>query len=117
MPSKAKFNPMEFLYVGIRGHVVALRKRDGSIAWEADLPRGSSFVPIVQDGHRLYAASGGEVSCLDCATGKRLWHNGLRGYGTGFVALAGGGFPTSAASLEQAAQVAATSAAITAASA
>jgi hypothetical protein len=46
MPAK-KFNPLEFLYVGIKGHVVALRKRDGSIAWETNPPKGSSFVPIV----------------------------------------------------------------------
>jgi outer membrane protein assembly factor BamB len=115
MPSK-KFNPMEFIYVGIRGHVVALRKNDGSIAWKADLPKGSTFVPIVQDGDRLYAASGGEVACLDCATGKAIWHNPMKGYGTGFVALAGSGFPAGAASLEQAAQVALATGAIVAAS-
>jgi outer membrane protein assembly factor BamB len=92
-----KFNPMEFLYVGMRGHVVALRKSDGSIAWDADLPRGSTFVPIVQDGDRVYAASGGEISCLDCGTGEMIWHNPMRGHGAGFVALAGGGFPSAVA--------------------
>jgi hypothetical protein len=39
---------MEFLYVGIKGAVLALRKNDGSILWKTDLSRGSSFVPIVQ---------------------------------------------------------------------
>jgi hypothetical protein len=56
------------------------------------------------------------VSCLECATGNVLWHNPMKGYGTGFVALAGSGFPTSAAATDQAAQVAATAAVIAAAS-
>ena len=73
-------------------------------------------MPIVQEGDRLYAASGGEVSCLERATGKVLWHNPLKGYRTGFVALAGSGFPTSAAATEQAAQAAAVAATIAAAS-
>jgi hypothetical protein len=60
-----------------------------------------------------YAASGGEVSCLDCATGKVLWHNTMKGFGTGFVALAGGASPATVAELER---IASTSAAIAAAS-
>jgi|RhiMethySRZTD1v2_1073278.scaffolds.fasta_scaffold598567_2 outer membrane protein assembly factor BamB len=114
MPAKSKFDPMQFLYVGIKGCVLALRKSDGSIAWKADLSRGSSFVPIVQDGSRLFAGSGGEITCLDCESGKVLWHNPLKGFGTGYLAIAGGGFPTSAAAAEQAAQAAAAGAAIAA---
>ena len=103
MPSKSKFDPSEFLYVGIKGAVLALRKGDGSIAWRTDLPRGTSFVPIVQEGARLFAGSGGEVVSLDAESGKVLWHNPLKGLGTGYLAIAGGGFPASAAALEQAA--------------
>ena len=110
MPFKSKFNPAEFLYVGIRGRVVALRKGDGSIAWTTKLARGASFAPIVQDGARLFAGSSGEISCLDCETGKLLWHNPLKGFGMGYLAIAGGGFPTSAASAEQAAMAAAAAA-------
>ncbi len=116
MPSKSKFNPMEFLYVGIKGAVLALKKSDGSIAWKTDLSRGSSFVPIVQDGARLFAGSGGEVTCLDCESGRVLWRNPLKGFGTGYLALAGGGFPTSAAA-ETAAIAAAAGAASAAAAA
>lgn len=105
MPSKSK-SAGPLLYVGIKGSVLALHKEDGSIAWSVKLRRGASFVPIVQDGSHLYAASGGEVSCLDSATGTVLWHNPLRGFGSGYAALAGGDFPTQAA-LEQAAHAAA----------
>ena len=95
-----KFMPADFLYVGIRGHVIALHKSDGSIAWDADLPKVSTFVPIVQDGERVYAASGGQITCLDGATGKPIWHNPMKGYGIGFVSLASGGCPDSAAATE-----------------
>jgi outer membrane protein assembly factor BamB len=111
MPSKSKFDPMQFLYVGIKGCVLALRKSDGTIAWRTELARGSSFAPIVQDGARLFAGSGGEITCLDCEGGKVLWHNPLKGFGTGYLAIAGGGFPTSAAAAEQAATAAAAGAA------
>ena len=106
----------EHLYVGIKGGVLALRKFDGSAAWFTKLRRGSSFVPVILEGDRIYAASGGEVSCLDATTGALLWHNQLKGYGMGYAALAGAGFPTSAAALEQAAQAAAAAGAASAAS-
>jgi outer membrane protein assembly factor BamB len=101
----------ENLYVGIKGAVLAVRKHDGAVAWTTKLRRGSSFVPIIQEGDRLYVASGGEVSCLDATTGAVLWHNALKGYGMGYVALAGAGFPTGAAAAEQAARAAAAAAA------
>jgi outer membrane protein assembly factor BamB len=116
MPSKPKSEIAGLLYVGIQGNVVAVRMSDGTIAWNTKLRAGSSFVPIVQEGDRIYAASGGEVSCLDSATGTVLWHNRLRGLGAGYAALAGGGFPISAAALDEAAQASAAGAAVTATS-
>lgn len=107
MPTKTKSAISEHLYVGIKGTVVAIRKYDGAIAWSTKLYRGSSFVPIIQEGDRLYAASGGEVSCLDCATGTVIWNNHLKGYGMGYAALAGAGFPISAAAMEEASRRAA----------
>ena len=117
MPSKSKSTLPDLLYVGIKGSVVALQKSDGKIAWSVRLPKGSSFVPIVQQGERLYAASSGEVSCLDAASGKVLWHNPLKGFGSGYASLAGAGFPMGAAQGEQTAAHAAAMSAIIAASA
>lgn len=101
----------EHLYVGIRGGVLALKKGDGTVVWSTKMRRGSSFVPIVHEGDRIYASSGGEVCCLDAATGAMLWHNPLKGFGTGYAALAGAGFPTSAAAMEEAARAGAAAAA------
>ena len=108
---------LPLLYVGIQGSVVAIRKRDGAIAWSTRLRKGSSFVPIVHEAGRVYAVSGGEVSCLDGASGELLWHNPLTGFGTGYASLAGAGDATSASGSEQAAVQAGTMSAIIAASA
>ena len=32
--------------------------------------------------------TGGEIFCLDLLTGQRLWHNPLKGYGTGLATIA-----------------------------
>jgi outer membrane protein assembly factor BamB len=88
-----------FLFVGIKGSVVALRRDTGEIAWTTALPKGSSLVPLVVEGGRVIAISGGEVSCLDPATGKRLWHNKLKGYGTGYAMLAGSQNPSAVAAI------------------
>ena len=104
----------EHLYVGIKGGVLAMRKSDGSAAWFTKLRRGASFVPLILDGDRIYAASCGEVTCLDATTGAVLWHNELKGYGAGYAALAGASFPIGAAALEQAARAAAAGGAVAA---
>lgn len=104
----------ELVYVGIKGSVLAIRTSDGEIVWSTKLSKGASFVPIVHDGQKLYAASGGEVSCLDAASGEVLWHNPLKGYGTGYAALAGAGFPIGSAAMEEAARAAAVATAISA---
>jgi hypothetical protein len=110
----AKKNTPDLLYLGIRGTVVALRRSDGEIAWSVRLRKGTSFVPLIQEGERLFAASGGEVTCLDAASGAILWHNVLKGFGTGYVALAGACFPIGAAALEEAAHAAAAASAASA---
>lgn len=112
MPSKK--NHTDLLYVGIRGTVLALRKSDGEITWSVKLRRGTSFVPLIQEGGKLYAASGGEVTCLDAASGDILWHNALKGHGMGYVALAGESFSIGAAASEEAAHAAAAAAAASA---
>ena len=79
----------ELVYVGIKGFVVALDQTSGEVAWSTELRRGSSFVPIVVEGSRVIAVSGGEVTCLDAATGRLLWHNPLKGYGMSYAMIAG----------------------------
>jgi len=105
VPSPRSSSP--FLFVGIKGSVVALKRDDGEIAWSVRLPKGSSLVPLVVEDGFVFAVSGGEVSCLEARTGKLVWHNKLKGYGTSYAMLAGAQNPSAMAALEAAAAAAA----------
>ena len=76
----------DHIYVGIKAHVLALDRSSGVIVWQAELP-GFTFVNLADDGERVFALSAGELFCLDARDGRQLWHNKLKGFGTGFGAL------------------------------
>jgi outer membrane protein assembly factor BamB len=96
MASK-KASRRSLVYVGINGRVVAVDKADGVVAWSVELRRGSSFVPIVVEDDCVFAVSGGEITCLDGATGELVWHNPLKGFGMGYAMIAGAANPGVAA--------------------
>ncbi len=87
----------QLLFIGIKGSVVALNRATGQQVWATRL-KGSNFVNVlVQDG-AILAATHGEIFCLDPLTGILMWHNPLKGFGTGLATLAaepspGGGNP------------------------
>jgi outer membrane protein assembly factor BamB len=78
------------IYLGIKGSVLALDSASGQQLW-ATSSKGSDFVNIALDGGDLYAATRGEVFCLDPDSGIIRWHNPLKGYGWGLVSFAGEG--------------------------
>lgn len=80
----------KLIYVGIKGAVVALNSATGLEVWARKL-KGSEFVNVALRGHDVLAATSGEVFCLDAQTGDLRWHNPLKGYGLGLVAMAGNG--------------------------
>ena len=80
----------KFIYLGIRGSVVAVNSANGQQLWATSL-KGSEFVNVLLDGNNLYAATRGEIFCLDPNTGIIRWHNPLKGYGWGLVSIAGEG--------------------------
>jgi hypothetical protein len=82
----------DFVYVGIKGHVVALDAATGTERWRTKL-KGAEFVHVTTDGSRLFGAARGEVFCLDGATGAILWNNALAGMGLGLASLLSGAAP------------------------
>lgn len=76
-------NPKSVLIVGIKGHIVCLRKEDGSEVWRTRL-RGSEAPSIARDGDQVFGASQGYLYALNLADGKIQWVNGLPklGFGT-----------------------------------
>lgn len=76
-----------FVYVGIKGSVIALNRETGEQVWATHL-KGSEFVNVVHEEDRLFATTAGEIFCLDPKTGQGLWHNRLKGFGTGLSTIA-----------------------------
>jgi len=77
----------DLVIIGIKGTVLALDRQSGCEIWRAKL-KGGDFTNLTFDGDRIYAATGGELFCLEAASGHVLWNNPLKGLGFGIVAIA-----------------------------
>lgn len=90
-----------FVYVGIKGCVVALDRNSGDEMWRAEL-RSAEYVTVFFDGTGLFVANSGEAWRLDPATGETIWHNQMKGLGRGLVSLASSLAANAASTLETA---------------
>lgn len=95
----------DLLFVGIHNSVVALDTKDGTAVWRAKLG-GMSFVNVYWDGVELFASTKGEAFRLDPGNGDVIWHNKLKGLGTGLVTLTTNRAPSAVTGQHAAAQVA-----------
>src|SRR5260370_16331456 len=77
----------ELVFIGIRGSVIALNRATGEQVWATHLKRYDFVNVMVEDG-RILASCSGEVFCLDPLTGNAIWHNPLKGFGTGLATVA-----------------------------
>lgn len=81
----------DILLLGLKNMVTAVEKATGALLWRTELSgkwlSGGQFITLVCDEKRVFAYAGGELFCLDLATGAKLWENGLPGYGYGFATL------------------------------
>jgi outer membrane protein assembly factor BamB len=72
----------QLVFVGLNGYAVALHRDTGDIVWSNnDLRNG--YTTLLLDGDRLIVSTNGYIYCLNPLTGATLWHNPLRGYGSG----------------------------------
>ena len=78
----------EPLYIGIKGHVVAVDRATGGEIWRTPLA-GSTYVTVYSDRGGLYAGSRGALFCLDRTTGSILWRNNLSGLGYNLITFGG----------------------------
>jgi outer membrane protein assembly factor BamB len=65
--------------------VVCLEYPTGAEAWTSVVTSGA-VATLLLDGGVLYVAAKGELDCFN-SEGGRLWHNPLKGKGTGATAL------------------------------
>jgi outer membrane protein assembly factor BamB len=77
------------VYIGMKGHVLAIDRSTGVEAWRAKL-KGGGFVTLYREDRTLYAGTSGELFCLDVDSGRILWHNPLKGMGLGLMTILGG---------------------------
>ena len=77
----------ELVFVGIGRSVVALKRATGEQVWATRI-KGYDFVNVVLDGGSIFATCCGEIFCLDPLTGIMMWHNLLKGFGTGLASIA-----------------------------
>lgn len=70
------------LLVGIKGHVVCVRKSDGVELWRTRL-RGSDAASVVRDEDTAFAATKGHVYALNLSDGEIRWVNALPRLGYG----------------------------------
>jgi hypothetical protein len=74
------------LYVGIKGHVVAIDKQSGRELWRTKLG-GYTLVNILIDTEMIFAYAKGHVFGMNFS-GKVLWDNGMTGLGYNMALLA-----------------------------
>jgi len=79
------------IYVGIKSSVLAFDRKTGTEVWRTELPAryraAAPLVNVVRDNEGLFATCSGEVFALDPKTGSILWHDPLKGFGTGLATL------------------------------
>jgi outer membrane protein assembly factor BamB len=83
------------IFVGVKGHVVAINKEDGTTLWQTKLngglTSGDRFVSLLVEPDKVYAHTYGELYCLATATGAILWKNALEGLSFDIASLASEG--------------------------
>ena len=91
------------IFLGIKGHVVCIRRTDGQELWRTRLGRNSITTVLVEE-NKIYAASRGHLYSLHRDTGKIIWENRLPGLGYGMCSF--GASSSSSVAAFQAAQAA-----------
>lgn len=75
------------VYIGIKGHVIALNRLTGEIVWKTAL-KGQYYTQVTRDQEFLFATAKGEMWCLNPQNGQVIWHNNLKGMGWDLASIA-----------------------------
>jgi len=80
---------MNTAFIGVQGHVLAIKKETGEVLWQSPLNGGfgNAFVSLATDGTFVFAHSRGKLFCLDARSGGLLWTNELPGLGYGLASI------------------------------
>ena len=98
---------MEFaddLFLGMKGCVVRIRKRDGEEVWRTKL-KGRDLVVVAVEPDGIFAYTRGRLWALEPDTGAIRWTNELPGLGYGYAVIASANqIPVAVAAVQAAVQ-------------
>lgn len=77
----------DLVFTGFNRRVAALHRKTGEIIWEWLAPQGSSYVSLLLERDLLVVSVDGYMYGINPATGRQLWFNPMKGFGTGVTAL------------------------------
>ena len=77
----------DIVFTGFNKQVIALDRYSGEVVWDWKASKGSGYAAILLDGDRLVVSVQGYIYCLDPFTGKQVWANELKGFGTGIPSV------------------------------
>ncbi|NVK21144.1 MAG: PQQ-binding-like beta-propeller repeat protein [Kangiellaceae bacterium] len=80
---------MNYIYIGMAGHIACIDKSTGNEIWRTKLKKGSSLTNLVREGNQVIAYSGGHLYALNALTGNIQWENELKGLGYSYCIIAG----------------------------
>ena len=97
------------LFLGTKGCVVRIHKRDGKEVWRTKL-KGQNLVVVVVEPDGIFAYTRGRLLSLEPDTGAIRWVNELPGLGYGHAIIASANqVPVTVAAIQAAVQAAAIS--------
>ena len=80
-------NITDLVFTGFNRRVAAIHRLNGEIAWQWRAPKGASYVSLLLENDILVVAVDGYMYGLDPRTGRELWFNPMKGFGTGVTSL------------------------------
>ncbi len=100
------------IYVGFNKRVVAMDRQTGEICWTwKPKSKGGSYTTLMLERDMLIVSICGYMWAIDPVTGEELWHNPLKGMGTGVASMVSATNPNSQVNLQASAAAAAAAAA------
>lgn len=79
-------DPSSALFIGVKGHVVCIRKTDGVELWRKHLIGSDTTSVCVEDG-KIFAGTRGRLFRLDIQNGEIEWINELPKLGLGMCLI------------------------------
>ncbi len=78
----------DLVFVGFLRRVAALERNTGQIVWQWEADKGRCYQTLLLDQGMLIVSVDGYMYGLEASTGRQLWFNEMKGFGSGVASLA-----------------------------